>query len=61
MEARALLTERTQKALRLRFEENKDYPEIAAELGVSTFMAKRYVKTGVVKLRAALRGGTRPA
>ena len=58
-EARELLPQRAQQALRLRFEEKKDYPEIAAELGVSTFMAKRYVKKGVAELRKLLRA--RPA
>lgn len=58
-EALALLPKRAREALRLRFDEKMDYPEIAAELGVSTFMAKHYVAKGVARLREVLRGGTR--
>ncbi|HEU4886732.1 MAG TPA: sigma factor-like helix-turn-helix DNA-binding protein [Thermoanaerobaculia bacterium] len=55
-EAVAMLPEeRARKALRLRFEEKKDYPEIAAELGVSTFAAKRIVAKAVAELRGVLR------
>lgn len=55
-EAVAMLSEpRAREALRLRFEEKKDYPEIAAQLDVSTFTAKHIVARAVAELRGLLR------
>jgi len=58
-DGREMLNERAQEALRLRFAEKKTYEEIAAELGVSTFLAQRIVTKAVAELRLLLRGGVR--
>jgi len=46
----AALTERVREALRLRVSEKKSYAEIAEELGVSEFAAKKMVERALRKL-----------
>lgn len=55
-DALELLPSRAREALRLRFSERKTYPQIAAELGVSTFAAEQIVAKAAVKMREVLRG-----
>jgi RNA polymerase sigma factor (sigma-70 family) len=55
-DATATLTGTARTAIRMRFEERKSYPEIAAELGISPFAAEQLVKRAVQKLRGVIRG-----
>jgi RNA polymerase sigma factor (sigma-70 family) len=50
------LPSRAREALRLRFQENKTYPEIAEELGVSVYVAERFVAKAFARLRGVLGG-----
>lgn len=55
-DALAMLPSQDREALRLRFEERKTYPEIAAELDVSVEAAQRIVARAAAKLRGRIRG-----
>lgn len=55
-QALELLSPRAREALRLYYEK-KTYAEIAAELGIATFAAKRIVKTAAAKVRKWMREG----
>lgn len=50
------LPRRAREALRLRFEEKKTYTEIAEQLGLSVYAAKRFVAKALARLRGLLRG-----
>ena len=54
-DAKEILPSHARQAVRMRFEEQKTYPEIAAELDVSADTAQRLVAKAVVKLLKVLR------
>ena len=54
-DATRTLTERAREALRLRFAERKTHPEIAEELGISTYAAEHLLAKAIAKLRGLRR------